>query len=112
MTAGVACPEYNNEEYGCLWHDTVEEKEARDKKLNDLLQSSTTPERARTLLDLINVVPLRDEIDTANHSKTQHYLGERNIIMSELRKLKELLNIDNCTDLIVLLTKISKEKSK
>jgi hypothetical protein len=95
-----------------LWHDTFEEKVARDKKQSDLLLSSTTPESARTMIDLINEIPLKSQIDTSNHSKTQHYLGERNVIMLKLEALKRLLEIEHCTDLIVYLTKIAQGEKK
>lgn len=109
---GVACLEKNDTEHNCLWHDTFEEKVARDKKQSDLLLSSTTPESARTMIDLINEIPLKSQIDTSNHSKTQHYLGERNVIMLKLEALKRLLEIEHCTDLIVYLTKIAQGEKK
>lgn len=108
---GVACYEANDKEHNCLWCDTEDERILREKKEHDLLKSSTTPERARTLIDAININIFKRNIDTGN-SKTQHNLGRHSIIMDELEALLRLTKINSYTDLIVYLTKIAQGDTK
>jgi hypothetical protein len=104
---GVTCYESNDKEYDCIWHETEDERIIREGKEQDLFISSIMPERARTLIDAINVIVFQRKLDTGN-SRTQHNLGRRSIIMDELEALLRLTKIKNYTDLVVYLTKICK----
>lgn len=106
-----SCEQANDRRFTCNGHMTPQEQVKQKQYIDDLVFTIKTPQGARIYKKKINEYIFEPELFTGN-SETHYKLGQRSIIMSELKILLEILDLDDYTDLVTYLNNIIPKEIK